>query len=160
MKIIESFIVITLLLGLNGCGFHLRNPHPNALDKLELHFTAKCPKFENQVRSYLKSYNIDVYDYHTQDDDNTQYNHMPLLKVDCPKSSAQPLVYDGEGQLRRERLKLKLTATLNHHKEIVLETTRERQLNSNQSLGDSTEKVMIIREMQDALIYQLLNQIS
>jgi len=159
MKLIHCFILIALL-SLNGCGFHLRTPHPNAIHELELQFTESCPKFENQLRSYLKSSRIDVYDYEAKNDTKIQNEGMALLQIGCPKSSQQPLVYDGEGQLRRERLRLKLTATLNHHKEIVLETTRERQLNSNQSLGDSAEKNMIIREMQETLFYQLQSQIS
>tara|TARA_R110002110_G_scaffold415800_1_gene656253 strand:- start:5288 stop:5800 length:513 start_codon:yes stop_codon:yes gene_type:complete len=169
MKITKCFTLIALL-GLHGCGFHLRNPHPGSFDAIELQVLANCPKFENQLRSYLQSYNIKIYEHQKQDketndyefspESNTQFRQRPLLKISCPSLTQQPLVYDGEGQLRRERLTSSLSATINYHKNIELEVTREHQLNSNQSLADNAEKVIIISEMQDDLFYKLLTHMA
>ena len=147
-----GFIAVVIFV-LNGCGFHLRKPNPAHLEQVNVQFTSNCPRFENQFHAYFASYGIDVRE-NLKPDAST-----PSLRLDCPILDEQPLVYDGEGQLRRERLKLRLTAEFNQQP-LPLSAIRERQLNSNQPLADNNEKSLIVQEMQEDILYKLLSHLS
>lgn len=149
------FTIIILSISLNGCGFALKRPQPLSFHEVQLEM-AGCPHVENVLHAYLVSHQIKVYSY--------KQEKRPLLVVQCPTLEKIPLVYDGEGQLRRQRLIYQLNAEFTMqdqvpHK-ISLKTVREQQLNSDQSLGDESETHMIIREMQNTLFHQLMNQLA
>lgn len=145
---------LLLICFLTGCGFYLRKPPPIAFDKVALH-SSGCLKFEYQLSTFLESNQITVL--------NTQATQAPILTMSCPVLTTQPLVYDAEGQLRRERLYYTLTGNLTRSEKtdaFELKTLRERQLNTQQTLADETEKTILIKEMQEELFYRLLNKLS
>ena len=88
----------------------------------------------------------------------------PQLVVAAQTLTVQPLVYGPDSELRRERLKLNVTFNFGTSKGPItsfeLSTERDRQLNSNQHLGDNAEKVLIEQEMQADIIGQCLRFIA
>ena len=152
-KAITVSLAVFLSTILSGCGFALKKPQPLPFHEVQLIMTG-CPQVKNALNAYLTSHALKV----TEDG----HELRPILTVQCPVLEKEPLVYDGEGQLRRQRLFYKLTAELTTTKSHVIElkTIREQQLNSNQSLGDEAEASVIIKEMQTSLFYQLITQLS
>lgn len=149
--------IVVLTLCVSNCGFHLRKTDAHHLSSVSIQLSNNCPKFENQLHSYFQSHHIDVRQY---DETSDTSNTPPLLVLGCPALTEQPLVYDGEGQLRRERINLSFDVAINQQPSLTLSIMRERQLNSNQSLADNAEKKLIIEEMQESLLYQLLTKMA
>lgn len=146
-------LLALLLLAISGCGFHLKKPQPLPFKEMQLVMNG-CPQIQNALHSYFTSQKIRVKDKYRAG--------RPVLTVHCPVLEIQPLVYDGEGQLRRQRLFYALTAELTTTQSYSFEvkTTRERQLNSQQSLGDAAENTMILKEMQEELFHRLSAKLS
>lgn len=153
----RAVCIVVLSLCVSNCGFHLRKANAHHLSSVLVQFSNNCPRFENQLHSYFQSHHIDVRQY---DETSDTSNSGPLLVLGCPVLTEQPLVYDGEGQLRRERLNLSFDVAINQQPSLALSIMRERQLNSNQSLADNAEKKLIIEEMQESLLYQLLTKMA
>lgn len=148
--------ILTLSLGgLMGCGFALKQSQPMPFQSVELKM-AGCPHFQQALRTNLRAHHVTVYDLAPQEISS------PVLTVQCPILTTEPLVYDGGGQLRRQRLHYSISAELitSSTVELTAKTIREQQLNSNQSLGDEAEIKLIVQEMQETLIQQLMNQLS
>lgn len=148
------FVLALFLVSISGCGFHLKKPQPLPFKEIQLEMSG-CPQIQNALHSYFTSQKIRV--------KNKPRTSRPILTVHCPVLEIQPLVYDGEGQLRRQRMFYALTAELTTAQKsysFEVKTTRERQLNSQQSLGDAAENSMILKEMQEELFHQLSAKLS
>lgn len=147
-------LLILSLITLAGCGFHLqRNALP--LDKKYPHFLL-VPSGSNSLYQALRRAFIasGIHVIEAAPDPAT----LPQLQVIEEDLQQQPLVYGPDSELRRERLKMRVTFLFGQEKLERLEMTaeRDRQLNSKQHLGDNAEKIIIQQEMQADIINQLL----
>lgn len=143
---------------LSGCGFHLRNHYHRLDDQYPVMVlpATGTDSFHRALRNALQMTSIRVLDASDSDDKN-----LPTLTIVSEDLHAQPLVYGSDSELRRERLQLQVVFTFidgisPEAKQIEFFTKRERQLNSNQHLGDNAEKILIEQEMQTDIIAQLL----
>ncbi|MCS5707877.1 hypothetical protein CC99x_003060 [Candidatus Berkiella cookevillensis] len=152
---IVCFLSAFSVVIISGCGFHLKKPQPLPFKEIQLQMSG-CTQIQNALHSYFTSQKIRV---------KSKYRaSRPALTVHCPTLEIQPLVYDGEGQLRRQRMFYAFTAEFTTPQSqsytFEIKTTRERQLNSQQSLGDAAENTMILKEMQEELFHQLSVKLS
>ena len=149
------FSLMVLMVTLSACGFHLRQSH--------IHLGAKYPTvilpyssthtFHQSLHRALVAASIHVLEEPPPD---TSY---PKLIVRSQHLAQQPLVYGPDSELRRERLRMTVAFSFDAD-QFEIFTERDRQLNSNQTLGDNAEKVLIEQEMQADIIDQLLRYLE
>lgn len=158
----KSLSIITLLsILLGGCGFHLRNHQVELGHKFPvvvLQRSGSHTLYQALQRALTQASTEVIFDTAAGDDETD----APRLFIVAMQTTQQPLVYGPDSELRRERLKMAVTFSFANPTptEITLYSVRDRQLNSNQYLGDNAEKSMIEQEMQADIIAQLLQYLE
>jgi|GEM_PF-4549998 len=156
----KSLMIITLLFSLllSGCGFHLRKNQVDLGNRFPVIVLKRSGShtFYQALHRALTLASTEVF-IDTCDDDAA-----PQLSIVSMETTQQPLVYGPDSELRRERLKMSVTFSFANPslEKINLYAVRDRQLNSNQYLGDNAEKNMIEHEMQADIITQLLQYLE
>ena len=156
MKTIARLLMlITMMLVLTSCGFHLRNHQKHIRSQYPILILPQSGShtFHQALRRALQTAAVRVVE-----ESPPGATEIPTLTVAAENLTAQPLVYGPDSELRRERLKMRVGFTLSKNKLHTFEffTERDRQLNSKQHLGDNAEKILIEQEMQADIINQLL----
>lgn len=153
----KSLAILTMGLSLfiSGCGFHLRTNQVELGDKfpvIVLQRTGTHTFHQALQRALTLASSTVIVDPCDTDTD------VPRLTIIAMQTTQQPLVYGPDSELRRERLRMSVKFSFSNPTpmEIDLYSVRDRQLNSNQYLGDNAEKSMIEQEMQADIISQLL----
>lgn len=155
-RLVLFTLSILLILGLSGCGFHLRK---NAISLNTQYPVIVLPfkgshTFHQALRRTLIAHSIQVL--------SDSSLPAPELKVISQSLTIQPIVYGPDNELRRERLFMTVTFSFGcaSPKEFTLSTVRDHQLYSSQHLGDNAEKSLMEKEMQADIIEQLLRYIQ
>lgn len=156
MKHYYIWLTIILCVLLSSCGFTFKRAQPLPFHSIQLRDNG-CPAFSQQFTKQLYLHHVNVLSA-----EEPTHDAIPILSIECPTLKEQPLVYDNDGQLRRQRYTYQVSARWENQTWPMLHTqqVREHQLNSNQTLGDDSEKALILKEMQRNLIRQLINQLS
>ena len=156
--IARTLLLLILLNVLSGCGFHLRRL---ACDITAIYPAVVCPlsgthTLHQALYNALLTQGVTVLDCQPPDD------CLPQIQVFAQTLDSQPLVYGADGELRRERLRMAVTFTVETDcvRHIALATYRDRQLNNRQHLGDNAEKILLEREMQQDIIQQLFRTMA
>lgn len=158
-------VTIALLISITGgCGFHLRKPQPLPFQAVYLKMSG-CPSIKQAFKAHLIQHRCQVFDAPAAESASGAESVPERVRLDvqCPVLETQPLVYDGKGQLRRQRLHYTLQGTLAKDTQThaaLASTTREQQLNYNQTLADAAETEMLLQEMQASLFQQITAQLS
>lgn len=155
-----SIAMLVLSLALSGCGFHLRRNQVelgNKFPVIVLKRSGSHTFYQALQRALLQASTHVVVD-----GSENQVEDAPQLSIVAMQTTQQPLVYGPDSELRRERLRMSVTFSFANPTptEIALYSVRDRQLNSNQYLGDNAEKSMIEQEMQSDIIAQLLQYLE
>jgi outer membrane lipopolysaccharide assembly protein LptE/RlpB len=156
-------LTIAVLIGslvLGGCGFHLRQNQVELGNKFPVIVLTRSGShtFHQALQRALLLASTHV----VVDASENQDADAPRLTIVAMQTTQQPLVYGPDSELRRERLRMSVTFSFANPTptEIALYSVRDRQLNSNQYLGDNAEKSMIEQEMQADIIGQLLQYLE
>ncbi|MCS5710589.1 LPS assembly lipoprotein LptE [Candidatus Berkiella aquae] len=159
IKAFSTFLLAIGLLFASGCGFHLRRNQVELGNKYPIIVLQRSGShtFYQALRRALLMASTDVLTQSPEGDEM-----LPQLIITSQLLTQQPLVYGPDSELRRERLKMSVTFSFSNPTptQIVLYSVRDRQLNSNQYLGDNAEKSMIEQEMQADIIGQLLQYLE
>jgi len=157
----KSLLIFTLVLLLGGCGFHLRQNSVELGNKFPIIVLPRSGShtFHQALQRALKQSSTDVIVESSTTLDDAD---LPRLTIIAMQTTQQPLVYGPDSELRRERLRMSVSFTFANPTptQIDLYSVRDRQLNSNQYLGDNAEKSMIEQEMQVDIIRQLLQYLE
>lgn len=157
-KALTSFLLLCVLL--SGCGFHLRRNQVELGHKFPIIVLQRSGSHTlyQALQRALTFAATEVLTQTPEGDDGM----VPQLTITSQSLTQQPLVYGPDSELRRERLKMSVTFSFANPTpvEITLHSVRDRQLNSNQYLGDNAEKSMIEQEMQSDIIAQLLQYLE
>lgn len=157
-KALTSFLLLCVLL--SGCGFHLRRNQVELGHKFPIIVLQRSGSHTlyQALQRALTLAATEVLMQTPEGDDGM----VPQLSITSQVLTQQPLVYGPDSELRRERLKMSVTFSFANPTptEIALYSVRDRQLNSNQYLGDNAEKSMIEHEMQADIIAQLLQYLE
>ena len=156
MRLVAILLVVSLNLGLSGCGIHLQGTL--LADKLPFKAVAITPNdpfnpVYKQLRYSLKAKNIKVCD-------PSACCTMPCLTLLNHIFIEQPFVYGPDGDVRREKIIFELEYQYNNNKIKKITTRRFWQLNLNQNLANVAEKEMIQKEMISDAVQQLLIQLT
>lgn len=157
----KALAILTLGFSLlcSGCGFHLRTNQVelgNKFPVIVVPRTGTHTFHQALQRALTLSSTQVIVDPREADAD------VPSLSIISMQTTQQPLVYGPDSELRRERLRMSVRFSFTNPTpvEIDLYSVRDRQLNSNQYLGDNAEKSMIEQEMQADIIAQLLQYLE
>lgn len=155
---LKFFFFVFLVCSLYGCGFHLRHQHSQLgaqYPTMALPFSGS-QTLHQALYHALKTAKVRV--VNTTD----PQAHFPILRITAQTLTQQPLVYGPESELRRERLKMRVSFSfgVQEQHEFTLATERDRQLISSQHLGDNAEKTIIEQEMQNDIVYQLIRYLE
>lgn len=158
-KSLSIFTLIVLLL--SGCGFHLRKNSFELGNKFPVIVVERSGShtFYQALHRALTLSSTEVI---TESSASPADADLPRLRIVAMQTTQQPLVYGPDSELRRERLKMAVSFSFANPTptQIDLYSVRDRQLNSNQYLGDNAEKSMIEQEMQSDIIAQLLQYLE
>ncbi|MGE3318647.1 MAG: LPS assembly lipoprotein LptE [Candidatus Berkiella sp.] len=153
-----AMLTLGLSLFLSGCGFHLRTSQVELGNKFPVMVLQRSGShtFHQALQRALTIASTQVIVDPCADAD------IPRLTIVSMQTTQQPLVYGPDSELRRERLRMSVRFSFANPTptEIDLYSVRDRQLNSNQYLGDNAEKSMIEQEMQADIIDQLLQYLE
>ncbi len=159
-KSLTVFLILCAIL-LSSCGFHLRRNPVELGHKFPIIVLQRSGShtFYQALQRALTLAKTEVITQTPAGDDS---GAIPQLTITSQLLTQQPLVYGPDSELRRERLKMSVTFSFANPTpvEITLHSVRDRQLNSNQYLGDNAEKSMIEQEMQSDIIAQLLQYLE
>lgn len=157
-KSLTAFLLLCVLL--SGCGFHLRKNQVELGHKFPIIVLQRSGS-HTLYQALQRTLTLAATEVLTQTPEGDN-GMLPQLSITSQVLTQQPLVYGPDSELRRERLKMSVTFSFANPTptEIALHSVRDRQLNSNQYLGDNAEKSMIEHEMQADIIAQLLQYLE
>jgi outer membrane lipopolysaccharide assembly protein LptE/RlpB len=155
---LSIFGLIVLLV--SGCGFHLRKNSFEIGNKFPIIVLQRSGS-HTIYQALHRALTLSSTEVLTESSISVDAD-LPRLSIVSMETTQQPLVYGPDSELRRERLRMAVSFSFANPTptQINLYSVRDRQLNSNQYLGDNAEKSMIEQEMQADIIAQLLQYLE
>jgi LPS-assembly lipoprotein len=156
----RSFFLITTLLLLTGCGFHLRGNFsiPPALQRLSIQPHQPYDPFQRQLQKILTSNDV-----HLQERNNKALTTLSILTQDF---SERTIAYGADGQPNRAILQYLVTYqildpqnTINADERRV-QVEREITLNPNETLGTDQTRNHLKNDLYLDAAFALTRQLS